>query len=192
MADAADAPQTHAVAGRIARRISDSFRIQTTSVVAVLPVFRMAAHAHYRITMRPQWLCDGLGLGREAFDPPGHDGGQAVGSALSWALQPVPYYLAKATSEDPSTNLAKARNHATRLAERFGLAAVHDGLDDLPGALRTLIAECGLTPLDSTARYLETPTHPAIAQLVRDAVFVECMGLSSGDSMAVTFPSVPN
>ncbi|MFJ6623397.1 hypothetical protein ACIQOW_38255 [Kitasatospora sp. NPDC091335] len=108
------------------------------------------------------------------------------------ALQPVPYYLAKATVLDPPTNLAKARNHATRLADRFDLEELRDGLDDLPRALRAVIAGRGVTPLDSTARYLDTPTHPAIAQVVRDAVFVEGMGLSSADSMVTMLPSVPN
>ncbi|MFF7989159.1 hypothetical protein ACFZDG_05095 [Kitasatospora xanthocidica] len=190
VADRADAPDARAVVGRVMRRISDAFRIETTSTIALLPAFRSAGHAHYRMSMRPEWFCDGLGLGPAAFDPPGRaDGGPLA--ALAWALQPVPYYLAKATALDPSTNLAKARRHARRLADRFGLAEVRDGLDDLPRALRDVIAGHGLTPLDSTARYLDTPTHPAIAQVVRDAVFVEAMGLASADSMIVMLPSAP-
>ncbi|MER5641237.1 hypothetical protein ABT095_30365 [Kitasatospora sp. NPDC002227] len=191
LAEAAEVPRAHAVSGPIARRISDTFRIETTAVFAVLPAFRQAGHAHYRMTMRPEWFCDGLELGPAAFAPPGPADGDPQ-AALAWALQPVPYYLAKATAVDPSTNLTKARNHAARLADRFGLAEVRDGLDDLPGALRTLIADRGLTPLDSTTRYLEGPTHPAVARRVRDAVFVESMGLPSDDSMIVTVPSVPS
>ncbi|GAB7185815.1 hypothetical protein ATKI12_5646 [Kitasatospora sp. Ki12] len=189
VADRADVPEARAVVGRVMRRISDAFRIETTSTIAVLPAFRSAGHAHYRRSMRPEWFCDGLGLGPAAFDPPGREDGGPL-AALAWALQPVPYYLAKATALDPPTNLAKARRHARRLADRFGLTEVRDGLDDLPRALREVIAGHGLTPLDSTARYLDTPTHPAIAQLVRDAVFVEAMGLVSADSMIAMLPSV--
>ncbi|GAA2992659.1 hypothetical protein [Kitasatospora sp. NPDC006786] len=191
VAEDADVPEVRDVVGRRMRRISDTFRIETTSVIARLPAFRLAGHAHYRISMRPEWFCDGLALGPEGFDLPGRDDGDPHG-ALAWMMQPVPYYLAKATAVDPTTNLAKARRAATRLADRFDLKGVRDGLDDLPHALRALIAERGVTPLESTARYLATPTHPAVAQLVRDAVFVESMGLSSADSMVVLLPSAPN
>ncbi|MFF4920571.1 hypothetical protein ACFY4B_08315 [Kitasatospora sp. NPDC001261] len=183
-------PDVRAVVGRRMRRISDTFGIETTSVIARLPAFRLAGHAHYRISMRPEWFCDGLGLGPEAFDLPGHEDDPRA--ALAWMMQPVPYYLAKATVQDPPTNLAKARRAATRLADRFDLAGIRDDLDNLPRALRTLIAERGLTPLESTARYLDAPTHPAVAQRVRDAVFVESMGLSSADSMVVLLPSASN
>ncbi|MFJ9445978.1 hypothetical protein ACIRRH_29600 [Kitasatospora sp. NPDC101235] len=191
VAEDADVPETRAVVGRKMRRISDAFRIETTSVIARLPAFRQAGHAHYRISMRPEWFCDGLGLGPDAFSCPGHDEDDPR-TALAWMMQPVPYYLAKATILDPATNLAKARRAALRLADRFDLAQMRDDLDNLPRALRTLIAERGVTPLESTARYLDAPTHPAIAQLVRDAVFVEGMGLSSADSMVILLPSVPN
>lgn len=191
VAEDADVPDVRALLGRRMRRISDTFRIETTSVIARLPAFRRAGHAHYRISMRPEWFCDGLGLGPEAFDRPGHDGDDPR-TALAWMVQPVPYYLAKATALDPATNLAKARRAATRLADRFDLARIREGLDDLPRALGVLIAEHGVTPLESTARYLAAPTHPDIARLVRDAVFVESMGLSSADSMVVLLPSVPN
>ncbi|MEV7360718.1 hypothetical protein [Kitasatospora sp. NPDC091276] len=191
VADGADVPEVRAVLGRTMRRISDTFRIETTSVIARLPAFRLAGHAHYRISMRPEWFCDGLGLGPEAFDHPGHDEDDPR-AALAWMMQPVPYYLAKATILDPTTNLAKARRAAVRLADRFDLEDIREGLDDLPGSLRTLIAKHDITPLESTARYLAAPTHPAIAQLVRDAVFVEGMGLSSADSMVVMLPSAPN
>ncbi|MGW3076561.1 hypothetical protein [Kitasatospora sp. NPDC001132] len=191
VAEDADVPDVRALVGRRMRRIADTFRIETTSVIARLPAFRQAAHAHYRISMRREWFCDGLGLGPEAFDGPGREEDD-LRTALAWMMQPVPYYLSKATAVDPTTNLAKARRAATRLADRFDLAVVHDGLDDLPGTLRTLIAEHGVTPLESTARYLAAPTHPDIAQLVRDAVFVESMGLTSADSMVVLLPSVPN
>ncbi|MBV2156720.1 hypothetical protein [Kitasatospora sp. SUK 42] len=190
VADGADVPETRAVVERRMRRISDTFRIETTSVIARLPAFRLAGHAHYRISMRPEWFCDGLGLGPATFGPPGDDGDPQA--PLAWMMQPVPYYLAKATILDPTTNLAKARRAATRLADRFDLKGIRDDLDNLPRALRTLIAERDLTPLGSTTRYLDTPTHPAIAQLVRDAVFVECMGLPSADSMVTVLPSVPN
>ncbi|MFE7528809.1 hypothetical protein ACFU7Y_24275 [Kitasatospora sp. NPDC057542] len=191
VAEDADVPQTRAVVGRKMRRISDAFRIETTSVIARLPAFRRAGHAHYRISMRPEWFCDGLGLGPDAFSCPGHDEDDPR-TALAWMMQPVPYYLAKATILDPTTNLAKARRAAMRLADRFDLAQIRDDLDNLPRALRSLIAERGVTPLESTARYLDAPTHPAIAQLVRDAVFVEGMGLSSADSMVILLPSAPN
>ncbi|MFJ6379481.1 hypothetical protein ACIQI7_05650 [Kitasatospora sp. NPDC092039] len=191
VADGADVPEVRALVERRMQRISDTFRIETTSVIAMLPAFRMAGHAHYRISMRPEWFCDGLGLGPEAFVHPGRAEGDQR-AALSWMMQPVPYYLAKATVLDPTTNLAKARRAATRLADRFDLAEVRDNLDNLPRALRTLIAERGVTPLESTARYLDAPTHPDVARLVRDAVFVESMGLPSADSMLVLLPSAPN
>ncbi|MFJ3217454.1 hypothetical protein ACIPLC_16230 [Kitasatospora sp. NPDC086801] len=187
----ADVPEVRAVLGRKMRRISDAFRIETTSVIAMLPAFRLAGHAHYRISMRPEWFCDGLGLGPEAFDHPSHDEDDPR-AALAWMMQPVPYYLAKATVLEPTTNLAKARRAAMRLADRFDLEDMREGLDDLPGSLRTLIAKHDITPLESTARFLAAPTHPAIAQLVRDAVFVEGMGLPSADSMVVLRPSVPS
>ncbi|MET8539775.1 hypothetical protein ABZW03_03830 [Kitasatospora sp. NPDC004799] len=189
--DGADVPEVRALVGRKMKRITDDFRIETTSVIARLPAFRQAGHAHYRISMRPQWFCDGLGLGPDAFDDPGRTEDDPR-TALAWMIQPVPYYLAKATVVDPTTNLAKARRAALRLADRFDLPLIRDGLDNLPRALRTLIAERGLAPLESTARYLDTPTHPAVAQLVRDAVFVESMGLPSAESMLVLLPSVPN
>ncbi|WP_316519943.1 hypothetical protein [Kitasatospora brasiliensis] len=189
VADDADVPAIRAEVGPIMRDIADGFRLETTSVIARLPAFRRAGHAHYRISMRPEWFCDGLGLGPEGFDLPGDDDSQ---TALAWMTQPVPYYLAKATIVDPATNLAKARKAALRLADRFDLALIRDDLDNLPRALGALVAERGITPLESTARYLDAPTHPAIAQIVRDAVFVESMGLSSADSMVVLLPSVPN
>ncbi|MFE5142937.1 hypothetical protein ACFRDV_35685 [Streptomyces fagopyri] len=189
--DGADVSEIRALVGRKMKRITDDFRIETTSAIARLPVFRRAGHAHYRISMRPEWFCDGLGLGPDAFDHPGHTEADQR-TALTWMIQPVPYYLAKATVLDPTTNLAKARRAALRLADRFDLQLVRDGLDNLPSALRTLIDERSLTPLESTARYLDTPTHPTVAQLVRDAVFVECMGLSSAESMLVLLPSVSN
>ncbi|MGW1178681.1 hypothetical protein ACWD4P_33750 [Kitasatospora sp. NPDC002543] len=191
VAEDADVPRTRALLGRKMRRISDTFRIETTSVIARLPAFKRAGHAHYRISMRPQWFGDGLGLGAEAFAPDGRDEGDQR-TALAWMVQPVPYYLAKATVVDPTTNLAKARRAAIRLADRFDLAGIREGLDNLPRALGDLIAERGVTPLESTARYLEAPTHPAVAQIVRDAVFVESMGLPSGDSMVILLPSGPN
>ncbi|MBO1415118.1 hypothetical protein [Streptomyces sp. FH025] len=191
VADDADVPETRAVLGWKMRRISDAFRIETTSVIARLSAFRLAGHAHYRISMRPEWFCDGLGLGPEAFDYPGHDEDDPR-VALAWMMQPVPYYLAKATALDPTTNLAKARRAATRLADRFDLKEVRDDFDNLPRVLRTLIVNRDITPLESTARYLAAPTHPDIAQLVRDAVFVESMGLSSADSMVILLPSVPH
>lgn len=188
--DADVAEVRHTVARRM-RRISDTFRIETTSVIARLPVFRQAGHAHYRISMRREWFCDGLELGVEGFELPGNDEDDPR-TALAWMVQPVPYYLAKATGVDPTTNLAKARRAALRLADRFDLRLIRDGLDNLPRALHALIAERGLTPLESTARYLDAPTHPAVAQIVRDAVFVESMGLSSADSMVILLPSTPN
>ncbi|MFI2611780.1 hypothetical protein [Kitasatospora sp. NPDC018619] len=194
VAEDADVPEVRGAVGRRMRRISDAFRIETTSVIARLPVFRSAGHAHYRISMRREWFGDGLGLGPEGFELPGGEDGEDGEdgdrkTALAWMVQPVPYYLAKATAVDPETNLAKARRAALRLADRFDLPEVREDLDNLPRALRVLITERGITPLESTARYLEAPTHPAVAQLVRDAVFVEGMGLSSADSMVVLLPS---
>ncbi|MFF2118523.1 carbohydrate ABC transporter permease [Kitasatospora sp. NPDC058184] len=87
VAEDAYVPDIRAVVGRRMRRISDTFGIETTSVIARLPAFRLAGHAHYRISMRPEWFCDGLGLGPEAFDLPGHEDDPRA--ALAWMMQPV-------------------------------------------------------------------------------------------------------
>ncbi|MFD0396832.1 hypothetical protein ACFVHI_01945 [Kitasatospora sp. NPDC127121] len=134
---------------------------------------------------------DGLNLGPGAFGPPGPDDGDPH-TALAWAIQPVTYYLAKATAQNLPTNLLKARSAAVGLANTFGLREVRDSLDNLPGALRNLIAERRIAPLDSTARYLDAPTHPVIAQAVRDAVFVENQGLPFALSAVAVLPSIPN
>ncbi|MBD0692981.1 hypothetical protein [Streptomyces sp. CBMA123] len=188
VATPADAPTARTVLQPILQRLADTWQIEATAAITTLRAFQLAGHAPYRTSMRPQWLCDALGLGPDAFARPGDD---AEGTAPAWALQPVTYYLAKATAQEPATNLLKARTAAARAAAAFDLPLA-DSLDDLPRALRTLIAERRLSPLDSTARYLTTPTRPTIADAVRDAVFFENQGLPFADSAVAALPSLPN
>ncbi|MFE6052644.1 hypothetical protein ACFQ6N_17965 [Kitasatospora sp. NPDC056446] len=185
---AADASAARAGLQPILQRLADTFRIEATAAVTTLAAFRAAGHAPYRTSMRPDWLCDGLGLGPRAFDLPGPDDGDPH-AALAWAMQPVTYYLAKATAQDPQTNLLKARSAAMGLADTFDLEGVRSSLDDLPRALRNLIVERRIAPLSSTARYLDGPTRPGAAQAVRDAVFAENQGLPFADSAVAAWPS---
>ncbi|MET8622747.1 hypothetical protein ABZW30_03115 [Kitasatospora sp. NPDC004669] len=184
-----DALAARIVLEPILQRVADAFRIEATAAITTLRAFRLAGHAPYRTSMRPQWLCDGLGLGSDAFTPADHEN---PGAALVWAIQPVTYYLAKATAQDPPTNLLKARAAATRLSATFHQLELPGSLDDLPRALRNLITEHRITPLDSTARYLDAPTRPTIARAVRDAVFRENQGLPFADSAVTALPSIPN
>ncbi|MGW3044187.1 hypothetical protein ACWC9T_30030 [Kitasatospora sp. NPDC001159] len=127
----ADAAAARAVLQPILQRLADAFGIEATAAITTLRAFRLAGHAPYRASMRPQWLCDGLGLGPDAFARPDHDDSNPE-AALAWAVQPVTYYLAKATAQDPPTNLLKARTCATRLAVAFALRDLRGSLDDLP------------------------------------------------------------
>nr|BFD90939.1 hypothetical protein KitaXyl93_22990 [Kitasatospora sp. Xyl93] len=189
VATAADAPAARAVLQPVLQRIADAFQIEATAAVTTLAAFQAAGHAHYRTSMRPEWLCDGLGLGPVAFDPPGPDVGSAH-TALAWALQPVSYYLAKATLQEPRINLVKARNAVARMAPSFDLPRLPGDLDDLPRLLRDLVDEHDITPLGSTLLYLDAPTHLTIADTVRDAVFTENQGLPCADSAVVARPTL--
>ncbi|MER7673123.1 hypothetical protein ABTY61_32340 [Kitasatospora sp. NPDC096128] len=189
VATPADAPTARAVLQPILQRLADTWQIEATAAITTLRAFRLAGHAPYRTSMRPQWLCDALRLGPDAIT---HPGDEAKGTALAWALQPVTYYLAKATTHEPVTNLLKARTAAARAAAAFHLHTLTAGLDDLPRALRSLIAERRLSPLDSTARYLDTPTRPTIAEAVRNSVFFENQGLPYAVSAVAALPSPPN
>ncbi len=190
IATSADAPAARVAILPILQHLADTFHLEATAAITTLPAFRRAGHAPYRTSMRPEWLCDGLGLGPGAFCSSVHDDG-APYAALVWAIQPVTYYLAKATAQDPLTNLLKARSSAAGLAAFFDLPHLPGSLDNLQCALRGLIAERGITPLGSTTRYLDTPTHPGVAQAVRDAVFRENQGLPFADSAVAARPSVP-
>ncbi|GAB2699694.1 nucleotidyltransferase domain-containing protein [Kitasatospora kifunensis] len=188
VADETDAPAARAVLEPILQRLANAFQIEATAAITTLSAFRRAKHAPYRTSMRCQWLCDGLGLGPDAFtacDP-------NASAALPWVIQPVSYYLAKANVTDPQTNLVKARTVAARLVGTAGVEELPGTLDDLPRCLRNLIAERRLTPLDSTALYLCAPTRPGIALSVRDAVFIENQGLPFAASAVVVLPSSPN
>ncbi|MEU8543000.1 hypothetical protein AB0C52_23945 [Streptomyces sp. NPDC048717] len=189
VATKADAPAARAVLAPILQRAATLFQIDATAAITTLDAFRQAPHAPYRASMRREWLCDGLNLGSDAFAEPVDPHPDTV---LAWSIQPVAYYLAKATTADPQTNVLKARTAALRLAAATGPNERPESLDDLPRFLRNMITERRLTPLASTARYLDAPTRPGIAQAVRDAVFIENQGLPFADSAVAALPPIPN
>ncbi|MGF1427095.1 hypothetical protein [Kitasatospora sp. LaBMicrA B282] len=183
VACATDAPAARAALEPILQRLAATFRIEATAAITTRDAFRNAAYAPYRTSMRRQWLTDGLALGEDAFAQPAVE----LHEVLPWTIQPITYYLAKATEADPGTNIAKARRAACRLPPGAAIE-LPDRLHDLPRALCDLINERRLVPLDSTALYLDAPSRPTIASQVRDAVFRENQGLPVRESAVTAQP----
>ncbi|GAA1944370.1 hypothetical protein [Kitasatospora viridis] len=186
---AAHAPTARAVLQPVLSRLAQALRIEATAAITTLDAFHRAARARYRTSMWPEWLIDGLGLGPNAFNQPAPD----HTAELPWAIQPITYYLAKATDRDPRTNLAKARRAANLLLAKGVGEDLLGASDDLPRSLRNLIHEHHLDPLASTAAFLDAPTRPDISRAVRDAVFRENQGLPCAESvLVVPAPTLPH
>ncbi|WP_405444666.1 hypothetical protein [Streptomyces erythrochromogenes] len=185
-------PAARAVLTPILQRIADRFSVTATAAITLHSAFAAAVHAPYRTSISGDWLCNGLGLPAphlEAARPSA--AGSTSPEALAWLLQPTTYYLAKATADDPHTNLVKARA-ATRHLARHLAADLPGSLDDLPRTLRNLVAEQRLEPLTSSTSFLDAPTRPGIHADVRDLVFMENQGLPFTTAALAAHPSIPN
>ncbi|UQW99109.1 hypothetical protein [Streptomyces sp. RerS4] len=172
--------------------VADRFAITATAAITLDATRRKAPLARYLTSMaaRP-WLIDPLGL--EGTTTPAADQANPFGDpSLPWLFQPVTYYLAKATHEDPVTNLVKARAAADHLLDHLRITTATDPLRDLPRTLAAIRDLYGLTPLPSSRTFLASPTDTAVFTTVRDLVFRENQGLAFADSAMAATPALPN
>ncbi|MFK0016258.1 hypothetical protein [Streptomyces sp. NPDC091027] len=176
----------------VLQRIADRFFVTATAAITLRSAFAAAVHAPYRTSISGDWLRNGLGLPAPGLESP-HPSAAGITSpeALARTMQPITYYLAKATADDPHTNLVKARA-ATRHLARHLPTDLPGTLDDLPRTLRNLVAEQRLVPLPSSTSFLSTPTRPGIHADVRDLVFMENQGLPFTTAALTAHPSIPN
>ncbi|MBD0710664.1 MULTISPECIES: hypothetical protein [unclassified Streptomyces] len=182
VARATDVPGARRRIAPVLRDVAERFAIDATAAITLLSAYRNAPGAGYVTGMagRP-FLVDPLRLGlapRPAAPRPA--------AHLPWLVQPVAYYLAKATHETPYVNLAKARTAALRLVRHLGIDDP-DALCDLPRTVREVCDRREIPVLPSVAAYLNAPTDPGRFQTVRDLVFMENQGIPFSDS-ALTAP----
>ncbi|MFF1560940.1 hypothetical protein [Streptomyces sp. NPDC058279] len=191
VASRAEVPTARAALTPILRDIADKFLIQATAAITLKPVFEAVIHAPYRTSITGDWLCNGLRLPHPASETGPSPSTPPTPKALPWLIQPVAYYLSKANTDDPQTNIVKARSAATLLARHLD-GRLPGTLDDLPHTLRNLFAEQRVEPLASSSAYLDAPTRPGLHRTVRDLVFLENQGLPFAESALATDPSIPN
>ncbi|MEU6932900.1 hypothetical protein AB0A05_27500 [Streptomyces sp. NPDC046374] len=162
---------------------ADRFEIEATAAITVLDAYRLARPAGYVTSMgaKPKFLVDGLGV---ADLPPME---LTTAAAVAWMVQPVTYYLAKATHDAPRTNLYKARAAMIRLFDHVGQVDADD-LADMAVASQQVADQHGSRLLTSSLTYLTAPTSPAIFTVVRDLVFAENQGVAFGESVMAATP----
>lgn len=191
VASDADVPAARAFLAPILQRTADRFHVQATAAITLKPVFAAVVHARYRTSISTDWLINALALPSPVLSSTPAAADPCPPEALPWLIQPVAYYLAKATSSDPHTNLVKARAAMTHLARRLR-QDLPGTLDDLPRTLRNVVIEQRVRLLPSSEAYFAAPTRPGLQTSVRDEVFNENQGLPFEASALVALSSIPN
>ncbi|MGW3387433.1 hypothetical protein [Streptomyces cinereoruber] len=179
---ATDVPAARRQITPVLQGVTDRFAIDATAAITLLATYRHVPCAPYVTSMagRP-FLTDPLDLGAALSPAP-----YSREERLPWLIQPITYYLAKASHEDPGTNLTKARTAALQLTDYLGLDD-RDAIRDLPHTVREVSDRHEVMLLASSAAYLNAPTAPGRFQAVRDLVFMENQGIPFPDS-ALTAP----
>ncbi|MFJ9434783.1 hypothetical protein ACIRQY_34750 [Streptomyces sp. NPDC101490] len=177
VARATDVPATRRQITPVLQDVTDRFAIDATAAITLLDAYRRAPGAAYVTSMAGHpFLTDPLHLG-----PVLQPATRRPAERLPWLIQPVTYYLAKASHENPGTNLAKARRATLHLTAHLGLDGA-EALRDLPSAVREVSDRHDVTLLPSSAAYLNAPTAPGRFHAVRDLVFMENQGIPFADS----------
>ncbi|GEB57147.1 hypothetical protein [Streptomyces gardneri] len=173
---ATDVPAVRRQITPVLQDVTDRFAIDATAAITLLAVYRQVPCASYITSMAGrQFLVDPLNLGTAPSFT------HTTDDLLPWLIQPITYYLAKASHEDPITNLAKARAAALHLTDHLGLDD-RDAPRDLTRTVREVYDRYDVTLLASSAAYLNAPTAPDRFQAVRDLVFMENQGIPFTDS----------
>ncbi|MET7533906.1 hypothetical protein [Streptomyces goshikiensis] len=190
----ADVAAARAQLQPVLQSTADQFGITITAAITLQDRCLSVPRARYLTSMTAHpWLADPLDVApRLAAASTAALKTTADDPDLPWLIQPITYYLAKATHEDPVTNIAKARTAASHLLGHLGHTGCTNPTDHVPQVVTAIRDLHSVKPLPSSQRFLTTPTAQDVFSTVRDLVFTENQGIGFTASAMAATPRIPN
>ncbi|MFE4206320.1 hypothetical protein ACFRSX_35610 [Streptomyces goshikiensis] len=190
----ADVAAARAQLQPVLQSTADQFGITATAAITLQDRCLSVPRARYLTSMTAgPWLADPLDVApRLAAASTAALKTIADDPDLPWLIQPITYYLAKATHEDPVTNIGKARTAATHLLGHLGHTGCTNPTDHVLQIVTAIRDLHSIKPLPSSERFLTTPTAQDVYSTVRDLVFTENQGIGFTASAMAATPRIPN